>query len=56
MDDKTFIDTVLLKFTGPELLDFVLWHPSYLTDPQYKAYAWAIRARHAELRGLPYVG
>lgn len=50
MDDFTFINTVLKKYTESELLDFILENPNFLTDSYYADFLEAIRERHSELR------
>lgn len=48
-DDQLCAD--IARMSESELLDFVLAHVDYLTDSYYRAFAAAITARHAELRG-----
>jgi len=38
------------KMSESELLDYVIEHPEYLTDPYYRGYDTAIYARHDALR------
>lgn len=43
--------TTIKAMSESALLDFVLEHPDYFTDPYYIDLAEAVHARHAMLRG-----